>query len=138
MSTYVIRIDPDGSVTRCEGESLFAISNAEFTDLDIVTLRHSVLDTGDALSVGAIDDWGKTKGLPINRKAYAVGQPLPIILGWPGVIAAPCLVVDPDGTDVYEHDGTSWCGPNLQGRLAHYGPPESLVGQWALQLAVTA
>ena len=78
--------------------------------------------------------------------AYAVGQPLPIILGWQR----------PDGDssgDVLSfwkwHYGPdlvmqrAWNATAIQTQnadrtaaLAHYGPPEALIGKWALQLAV--
>lgn len=84
--------------------------------------------------------------------AYAVGQPLPIVAfgDWlrDETVTANGVVVA-DG-NAYVRTGQyvgltrrSWRGsgfpvPNITDRLAHYGPPESLVGMWALQLAVTA
>lgn len=66
--------------------------------------------------------------------AYAVGEPLPIRSmaerdQWENGIFATA-------NNVYHVNGEQWT--DLTDRLAHYGPPESLVGKWALQLEVVA
>lgn len=69
--------------------------------------------------------------------AYVVGQPLPIeqvisdVTG-PGLevyvgTSAVRLVADPNQRTL---------GLDLTNRLAHYGPPESLVGKWAMCIEV--
>lgn len=75
--------------------------------------------------------------------AYAAGQPLPIVaavalhganlaaLSWPNV------QVSQRGDALTLASGNDWSpSSDLTDHLAHYGPPESLVGKWALRLAV--
>jgi len=65
--------------------------------------------------------------------AYAVGQPLPIIHLVHALVGQPSWPnVQINGPDCVTHSD----GPDLAAALAHYGPLESLVGKWALQLAV--
>jgi hypothetical protein len=70
--------------------------------------------------------------------AYAVGQPLPIVAfgDWlrDETVTANGVVVA-DGNAYVR--GSGFPVPNITDRLAHYGPPESLVGMWALQLQLT-
>lgn len=60
--------------------------------------------------------------------AYAVGQPLPIVRLSLDHGNIGCIAVDPAS-------GTVWAGGKIiTAALAHYGPPESLVGKWAVEL----
>ncbi len=76
-----------------------------------------------------------TNGTVILGHAYAVGQPLPIRRQHPFAPfgGAGGYVVAWSGCVQFWTHGEVF---GLTGRLAHYGPPESLVGRWALQLAV--
>jgi hypothetical protein len=69
--------------------------------------------------------------------AYAVGQPLPIIDGTITHATYPpdCLFTSEDGTEII-HDA-DMDDESITAALAHYGPPETLVGRWAIQLRVT-
>lgn len=73
--TKIVRIDPDGSVHDIDGENLIAAARAAFETIDIVTCRAPFYD---GFLVGAIDDWGRTKGMPLNRKAWAAYGRSPI------------------------------------------------------------
>ena len=64
--------------------------------------------------------------------AYAIGQPLPIVNDTLGT--GDCMIVDPDGDMWVLIDGVY--DEPITAALAHYGPPESLVGRWAIQLRV--
>lgn len=66
--TTIIRIDPDGTITDIEGDDLFAVAQPMFDSIDVVTCRAPFFD---GFLVGAIDDWGRSMGLPLNRKAWA-------------------------------------------------------------------
>ena len=74
--------------------------------------------------------------------AYAVGQPLPISDVWPDKPPADGLMFLPTGRAAYHKASrpTFWLPGQSKGtefslhRLAHYGPPETLVGQWAIAL----
>ena len=88
---------------------------------------------------GACDNGTITLGY-----AYAVGQPLPIIRGW----SRPDGNSSGDVLSVWKgHYGPdlvmqrAWNATAIQTQyadrtaaLAHYGPPESLVGKWAMEL----
>lgn len=74
--------------------------------------------------------------------AYAVGQPLPIVhqrrfMG-PNGPSDFLMVWDSGRVQRWTASDDEWLRTGITDRLAHYGPPESLVGKWALQLAVTA
>jgi len=64
--------------------------------------------------------------------AYAIGQPLPIVNDTLGT--GDCMIVDPDGDMWVLIDGVY--DEPITAALAHYGPPETLVGRWAMQLRV--
>lgn len=66
--------------------------------------------------------------------AYAVGQPLPIYdpddnRG----LDAPCLMASTQGVVVFAAT-RSLVGTIITDRLAHAGPPETLVGKWAMRI----
>ena len=82
-------------------------------------------------------DWSPPEATVTLGHAYAIGQPLPIVTA----------------ISVHENDGpwnavqVSQSGESLTGvvgyaatdltaALAHYGPPETLVGRWAIMLKV--
>ena len=87
-----------------------------------------------------------TEGLIVFGHAYAVGSPLPIIRGW----ARPDGDSSGDVLSVWKgHYGPdvvmqrAWNATAIQTQyadrtaaLAHYGPSESLVGKWAIELRV--
>lgn len=77
-----------------------------------------------------------TPGTVILGHAYAVGQPLPITGDgiWPHL--GDHIIMDNDGEMFPLIDGVF--DDQITDRLAHYGPPESLVGKWALQVQVLA
>lgn len=74
--------------------------------------------------------------------AYAEGHPLPISDVWPDKPPADGLMFLPTGRAAYHKASrpTFWLPGQSKGtefslrRLAHYGPPETLVGQWAIAL----
>lgn len=73
--TYTLRIDPDGTCTRdarLSGARDLALVGAD--SLDVISLRAPFLRESFASNelVAYIDDWGRTKGLPLNRKAWAL------------------------------------------------------------------
>lgn len=76
------------------------------------------------------------RGITTLGHAYAVGEPLPIYGSVREADGAwPCIVVFLDAPKaVMLYDKTT--GERITDRLSHCGPPESLVGKWALQLAV--
>ena len=98
------------------------------------------------------DNWGdqcprcSSHGTVILGYAYPVGSPLPIIRGWSrsdGDSSGDVLSVWKGhyGPDVVMQ--RAWNATAIQTQyadrtaaLAHYGPPESLVGKWAIELRV--
>lgn len=71
---------------------------------------------------------------------YAVGQPTPILPFSPDHDDGPHICVDerPDSWLLrYPGSVEPRHGDDITAALAHYGPPESLVGKWALQVQVT-
>lgn len=77
-----------------------------------------------------------TEGLIVFGHAYAVGSPLPIYdpddnRG----LDAPCLMASTQGVVVFAATSTL-VGTIITDRLAHAGPPEWLVGKWAMCIEV--
>ena len=72
--------------------------------------------------------------------AYAVGQPLPIVAFSPDHehdFHHICIDERPDSWALrYPGSVEPQHGDDLTDALAHYGPPETLVGHWAIQLRV--
>ena len=65
--------------------------------------------------------------------AYAIGQPLPIYGDGNPLRQEPHLYVSKTGVVWFASEQGS---VNVTRHFAHYGPPETLVGRWALQLRV--
>jgi hypothetical protein len=69
--------------------------------------------------------------------AHAVGQPLPIMdsddIGDPESFVGLYVM---NGRIWYRSGDRSALDVELTAALAHYGPPETLVGRWAIQLRV--
>lgn len=85
-AVYVIRVDPDGTVTDCEGDDLLAIAGAWFSDRtsDVVSLQTPPgappeFPHGDDLLVGVVDDWGRRDGAAVNPKVWALYGRSPIV-----------------------------------------------------------
>jgi hypothetical protein len=79
MTTYALRIDPDGTIVRYD-EPQFAreIAVVEFGgQTDVVVLHAPFLPT-DPPYVGFVHDWGKTLGHPLNRPAWSLYGRSPI------------------------------------------------------------
>jgi hypothetical protein len=80
--TKCIRIDPDGTITRCQGEA-FDEAHNHFTGLcEVVTLAQEIEGRHikfDEILVGWIDDLGRYKPLPLNKKAWALYGRSPIV-----------------------------------------------------------
>ena len=79
-------------------------------------------------------------GSVIIGYAYAVGQPLPITNGDVVQVGPPppdslFVATFEDGSVHVVHDA-DYMNEGMTATLAHYGPSETLVGKWALQLAV--
>lgn len=67
--------------------------------------------------------------------AYAVGQPLPIVLCGSGHgLVGEYVVVENARVFRIKNASLPVTSDELTAALAHYGPPESLVGKWALEL----
>ena len=76
----------------------------------------------------------------ILGRAYPVGEPLLIKPHWKGQREPSCIhdTNQPGGMCIVCRGGSEvkeWHLLNSN-RLAHYGPPESLVGKWAVELVV--
>ena len=69
MATHVLRIDPDGAVTKTDYYNSLDAGKALYDSTSVVTCRHPLLD--DGIHVGVIDDFG-ADSLPTNRKAWAL------------------------------------------------------------------
>ena len=79
MTVYVYLIDPDGSVIPCEGADLLTLTREHIGEsADVVTLSHPAFGGGE-IGVGAINDWGRMDGLPLNVKAWALYGRSPIV-----------------------------------------------------------
>lgn len=83
--TYIIRVDPSGDITECDGTDLLAVANAWFPDgVDVVTLAPQPLappeypQTGHLL-VGCVAQWGRLEGAVANPKAWALYGRSPIV-----------------------------------------------------------
>mgnify|MGYP000852483563 CR=1 FL=1 len=71
--------------------------------------------------------------------AYAVGEPLPIVLCGSGHgLAGEYVVVENARVFCIKNDEFPVESEELTDAFTHYGPPESLVGKWALQVQVLA
>lgn len=86
MPTYVIRIDPSGTVTRMDGDlhvNLLALAERELgATIDVVTVRPhdwAPFPDDDAPLVAVVDEWGRSKGLPVNVKAWALYGRSPLV-----------------------------------------------------------
>jgi len=97
MSTYIIRIEPNGEVIRMDEsvrDLLDVAGRALDATLDVVTMHSNGVTPfpagGDDYLVGCVDEWGRSKGLPLNLKAWALyGR---------GPLVGPCFVA-------YDNDG---------------------------------
>lgn len=108
------RIELVGPCPRCKGAGFLATDNGSF-------IQRSLCSCGGGRCTATLG------------YAYAIGQPLPIV-GERNDGQRPRIEVTDHGLVLlFSQDHNS----NLTHRLAHYGPPETLVGRWALQLAVT-
>ena len=76
-----------------------------------------------------------TEGLITFGYAYAVGQPLPIITQ-DLLTESPVVVVSPLMGQITHIAVWPNVAHTLTAALAHYGPPKSLVGKWAIELVV--
>lgn len=84
--TWVIRIDTDGNVERCQGAHLVEEARAHFRLLDllsppeveVVSLRmvshpsHPIVYPGCVPLVGAVHQWSRVEGFPVNVKGWAI------------------------------------------------------------------
>lgn len=84
--TYIIRIDPDGTITECEGDDLLFVAGNHFPDgLDIVTLKTpegappEFPHTDEPYLVGALGQWSRTTHTYVNPKAWALYGRSPLI-----------------------------------------------------------
>lgn len=77
---------------------------------------------------------GDPNGLHFLGYAYPVGEPLPIYGDGNPLRREPHLYVSKNGVVWFASEAGS---VEATARLAHCGPPESLVGKWALQLEVS-
>lgn len=83
--TWVIRIDTCGTVTRCQGAHLIEEARAHFRLLDLLSppevdvvsfrlledWRHPAPKPGGQI-VGAVHQWSRVEGFPLNVKAWAL------------------------------------------------------------------
>lgn len=77
VMTYVVRIDPDGTVTLQPGTNALAMARGHFSDLtSVVTLVHPLMGS---ILVGYIDDYGLRNQRPLNEKAWALYGRSPIV-----------------------------------------------------------
>lgn len=80
------------------------------------------------------------RGITTLGHAYAVGEPLPIVAFTPAHehdFHHICIDERPDSWALrYPGSVEPQHGDDISAALAHYGRPKSLVGKWALQLAV--
>lgn len=129
---------PGGKQNPCPSCRIELVGPADWCeDCQHVPMRHCRLDHHRIMFSGAVIAT-RTLG-----HAYAVGQPLPIIRGWSrpdGDSSGDVLSIWKGhyGPDVVMR--RAWNATAIQtqyaditDRLAHYGPPESLVGKWAQQ-----
>ena len=140
---------PPEDPTACGGAASFGL-NDECVHCRIELVGSCPLCGGTGKWVDcdfACNDCEGTATMPLGW-AYAVGQPLPIIRGW----SRPDGNSSGDVLSVWKgHYGPdlvmqrAWNATAIQTQyadrtaaLAHYGPPESLVGKWALQVQVLA
>lgn len=86
MSTATIRIDPDGTVERLDARTFTELREVATATLATDSLsvellgrcnEYSLSLTG--LCIAVIDDWGATKGLPVNAKAWALYGRSPLV-----------------------------------------------------------
>lgn len=70
MTTYALRVDPDGSVLRYDEPCSDDMARVEFDGLTtVVRLRAPFLDS---VHVGWLHDFGAVNGMPLNRKAWGL------------------------------------------------------------------
>lgn len=83
------------------------------------------------------DHYSAPTGAVTLGHAYAVGQPLPI-RPWASHVDTPegewLACSETTVAKQVCHNGILATFPAITDRLAHYGPPESLVGKWAVEL----
>lgn len=95
--TYVIRIETNGDVIRMDDSITDLTGVAEralAATVDVVTLHLNAVTPfpggGDPYLVGVVDGWGRSKGMPVNLKAWALYGRSPL--------CGPCFVAyDTDG-----------------------------------------
>jgi hypothetical protein len=88
--TKVIRIEPTGEIIHVDGGAIGLADIAFDGDVDVVTCTSPLLPPG--VYVGAIDDWGLAKNLPVNMKAWALYNRSPIF--------GPMYFADDNGADL--------------------------------------
>lgn len=82
---------------------------------------------------------GTGRGYPLGY-AYAVGEPLPMVGYLPTPPHRDCVEVGNDGMIVWRREpgaygGQAWRATHHPAdALARYGPPETLPGQWAIEV----
>lgn len=79
LSTWVVAIDPDGTVLELGGQDFLGLARAEFNDqVDVFSCRPitdgpPTFPNFDRVLVGACDEWGRTRdGATCNPKAWAL------------------------------------------------------------------
>ena len=85
--------------------------------------------------------WCNGTGTVTLGHAYAVGQPLPIVRNsndWEWGATDHIDVMPPYAYRRTPTEGFSEDTTSMTTDLAHYGPPETLVGKWALRVQVVA
>lgn len=83
-------IEPDGTIVVDQTAAEILVETLQDVGADVVTLRSPHLPAG--VYVGWVDDWGVTKGLPVNMKAWALYGRSPI--------HGPMVVRRDDGLDI--------------------------------------
>ncbi len=66
--TYLLRIDPDGTIIEIDDPDLLGVSRAAFDGSTQVVACAAPWLPGH---VGVVHDWGRTEGMPLNKKAWA-------------------------------------------------------------------
>lgn len=129
--TKCIRIDVDGTITRCVGDA-FEEANKYFPICSVVTLAPKVegrLLTFGAPLVGWIDDVGRFKPLSINKKAWVLYGRSPIV--------GTMFVCDDSGADLKEYlinyleaDVDIWTTEGLREAMSKLAAEEGL--EWVV------